>query len=99
MAPYVLIEMSVPFRRSAAFRGEVDHLVEGGGNEIRKLHLRNRTESHKGCADCSTDNRGFRNGCVDDARFAKFFEKTGSYLECAAVNADVFTENEDIVVS
>ena len=49
-------------------------------------------------ANCRTDNCGFRNGRIDDARFAEFLQQAGGDLECAAVDADVFAENEDVVV-
>ena len=82
----------------AAFCSEIRNLIECARYEIRKLHFCDRTQAHHRCSDGGADDRGFRNGSVDDPGFTEFFEKSGSDLERTAGDANVFSKDEDIVV-
>src|SRR5215831_13186033 len=82
----------------AAFRREICDLVEGARNEVGELHLRNGTHTHQRSAYGCADDGRFRDRRVDDALFTKLFQHAGGDLECSAVNADVFTKDEDAFV-
>src|SRR5678815_4956309 len=83
----------------AALGSEVRDLIERAGDEVCKLHFRNRTHAHQCSANGSADNCRFRNGCIDDARFSELFEETSRHFERTAVNADIFSKDEDVIVS
>ena len=81
-----------------ALRGEVCDLIESAGNEICKLHLRDRAHAHQGRADGCADDRRFRNRRIDDAQLAELFQHSSRDFEGAAVDADIFAQDEHTIV-
>ena len=81
-----------------AFRGEVRDLIESTRYEVCELHFRNRAHSHQ----CGTDRRShdsrFRYRRVDDPPLAELFQHSRRHFECAAVDPDVFTQDEHTLV-
>src|SRR5262245_52489062 len=77
---------------------EIRNLIESAGNEIRELHFRDRPHPHQCGANGRSHNSRFRNRRIDDAPLAKSLEHACSDFERAAVNADIFAEDEDTIV-
>src|SRR5437762_607557 len=82
-----------------ARRGDVirQHVV-GTGDEVDELHLRNGPEAHVRRAGRGADDRRLGDRRVDHARFAETLGESLSDLECAAIQSDVFAEDEDAIV-
>jgi hypothetical protein len=87
------------FHRYRHFGGEVDNLVEAAGDEIGELHFRHRPQPHEAGADGRADNGAFGNGRIHDALLAEVLEESRGHFECAAVNADVLAQQEDVGVA
>ncbi len=83
----------------AALGGEVDNLVEAAGDEIGELHLRHRPQPHEAGADGRADDGAFGNGRIHHAFLAEMLEESGGHFERAAVDADVFAQQEDVRVA
>jgi hypothetical protein len=83
----------------AAVRGVVGEHVEPAGNEVDELHFRDRAEAHHRRAAGGPDDGGFRNGRIDDAHVAEFFEQARRDLERPAVLGDVLADAEHVRVA
>ena len=83
-----------------ARRGDVirQHVV-GTGDEVDELHLRNGPEAHVRRAGRGADDRRLGDRRVDHARFAETLGESLGDLECAAIQSDVFAEDEDAIVA
>ncbi len=83
----------------AALGGEIDDLIEAATDEIGELHLSHRAQSHESSADRSAYNGRFGDRRIDHPLFAKFFQKAGRYLERAAVDANIFADQEHVRIA
>ena len=83
----------------ARLRGEVRDHVEGAGDEVDELHLRDRAQAHHRRPDRRADDRGLGDRRVDDALLAELAEQAVGHLEGAAVDADVLAQEEDALVA
>ena len=82
-----------------ALGGEVGDLVEAAGDEVGELHLGDGPHAHQRRADRGADDAGLGDRRVHDALLAELFEHAVGDLECAAVDADVFAEDEHAFVA
>src|SRR6266516_2501422 len=73
--------------------------VVGAGDEIDELHLRDGTQSHVRRAGRRADDRRLGNRRVDHARLAEALGEAFGDLERAAIQAYIFTEDEDAIVA
>src|SRR4030095_1217998 len=83
----------------AAFGGEVGDLVKAAGNEIRKLHFCDGAHAHQGSTNRGADDAGLRNGRIHTAQLPELFEHAVGDFERAAVEADIFADDEDTLVT
>src|SRR4029453_6468499 len=77
----------------------VDEDVEGAGDEVDELHLRDRTHAHEGCPDGRTYDRGLADRGVDDARLAELLEEPLGGAEGAAVGSHLLPDHEHALVA
>src|SRR5215472_4698217 len=77
-----------------AFGREIDDLVVGAGDEIRKLDFGDRPQPHEAGADGRAHNRRFGDGCVNDATLTETLQHSGRDLEGATIYADIFPYHE-----
>lgn len=78
--------------------GVVDDLVVGGAEEAFELDFGDGPHAGHGEADGGADDAGFGEGRVDDAVFAEALGEAFGDAEDAAVDADIFAEDDDAVV-
>ena len=77
------------------FGHEIGDLVKGASNEVDELHLRDRAQSQIAHADRGAYDRGFADGRIDHAFPAETLQQARRGLEGAAVNADIFAQQQD----
>jgi hypothetical protein len=82
-------------RAVARLRREVRDHVECAGDEIRELHLRHRPETGDRRTHGGARDRGLGDRRVEPPLLAESLDQAVGHLESAAVNADVFPEQED----
>ncbi len=88
-------------KASAVARGRdiIREHVVGAGDEVDELHLRHGAQSHMRGARSRSDDRRLGDWRVDDARRAEPLAEPVRDLEGAAVQADIFAEDEHAVVA
>src|SRR5207237_4823406 len=77
-----------------ALCGKVRDLIESARNKIGELHFGDGTHPHECGADSGSYNSRLGYRCVDDAPLTEPFEHSSCNLERAAVNPNIFAENE-----
>ena len=82
-----------------ALGDEIGELVEAAGDEIDELHFGDGAQAEIAHAAGRADDGAFADGRVDDALPAEFFEQAFAGLEGAAVDADVFADEDDAGVA
>ena len=80
-------------------RRDGDELIPRARDEIRELHLRDRTHAHDRRTGARADDRGLGKRRVDHAPVSEFFLEAQRHLERAAVHADVLADHEDTLVA
>ena len=75
-----------------ALGDEIGELVEAAGDEIDELHFGDGAQAKIAHAAGSADDGAFADGRIDDALPAEFFEQTFAGLERAAIDADIFAD-------
>ena len=83
----------------AAFGREVHNLVEAAGNKIGELHLGHRPQPHEARANSRAHDGGFRNRRVHHAPLTEALDEARGHLEGAAVDANIFANQEDAGVA
>src|SRR5205823_3089110 len=83
----------------ALLRGDGDELVPRARDEVRELHLGDWAQAHDRGAGAAADDGGLGERRVDDAPGAKLLLEAERDLEGAAVDADVFADQEDPLVT
>src|SRR6266852_5777887 len=86
-------------RAVARRRHVIRQHVVGTRDEVNELHLGHWPETHVGRACCCSDDCRFGNGRVDHARVAEAFGESFRDFERAAVQTNIFTENENALVA
>jgi hypothetical protein len=79
--------------------GVVHHLVDAGIEEAAELDFRDRLQALRAETDRHRRDQGFGQRGVDHAVFAELVEQAERGAEHAAVAADVFAEDDDVVVA
>src|SRR5581483_11384299 len=88
-------------RRACApplLRRDRDQMIPCARDEVGELHLGHRPQPHHRGAGAGADDRGLREGRVDDAPRAELLLEAERDLERAAVDADVLSDQEDALV-
>ncbi len=78
--------------------GDVNDLVEGAGDEIRKLHLADRSHSDDRGPDGPANDRFLADRRVDHPVGAELRQESVGDLERTAVDADVLAEQDDALI-
>src|SRR5437667_10453251 len=68
--------------------------VKAAGNKIDELKFGDRPQAHQGRAASRADNRGFSDRRVDHTLWAKLIDDSIGDFEGAAIDADVFADQE-----